>query len=348
METADLAAAEVWESDANAAALNPALGEDAGAWLRAADAAGVRGSVLFQTSGTTGAPRMACLPRSALLASARAVSAHLGLGAADRWLCALPTFHVGGFSIYARAFAGGGEVVAFSGKWDAARFAAELERGAITATSLVPTQVHDLVRARLPCPTPLRVALVGGGALPEATAGDARALGWPLLRTYGMTEACSQIATESPGSPTAPWLPILPIWEARADAEGVLSLRGAALFAGYLERGGAFHRAPDWFRTSDCVALEGGKIRFLGRADRSVKILGELVNLDTEAAAAGRLLPERGSARISRSSPHLIRAAGTATCPRRRSARDPRRCRVRHGCLTPVPRPSPGSPKSGW
>ena len=35
-----------------------------------------------------------------------------------------------------------------------------------------------------------------------------------------------------------------------------------------------------WFKTKDIVEVEDGKLRFLRRADRKTKILGELIDLD--------------------------------------------------------------------
>ena len=63
------------------------------------------------------------------------------------------------------------------------------------SSSLVPAQVLDLVRAGLRPPPVLRAIVVGGGAISAELYRDARALGWPVLPSYGMTECCSQIAT---------------------------------------------------------------------------------------------------------------------------------------------------------
>ena len=60
---------------------------------------------------------------------------------------------------------------------------------------MVPTQVHDIVQARLKAPSCLRAVLVGGAFLSPPLYQRGRALGWPLLPTYGMTECSSQIAT---------------------------------------------------------------------------------------------------------------------------------------------------------
>ncbi|MGI9239804.1 MAG: AMP-binding protein, partial [Verrucomicrobiales bacterium] len=72
--------------------------------------ANVDGAVSFYSSGTTGDARCVIHSRAGLLASARAVNAHLDARTEDVWLCALPVFHVGGFGVYARAYCSGSMV----------------------------------------------------------------------------------------------------------------------------------------------------------------------------------------------------------------------------------------------
>ncbi len=293
METADanLLSPDFWDDSAPNLRLNPRIDFPRGGlddFL--AREPNLRGHVIFATSGSSGAPRLVCLTRAALLASARAVNHHLGAGAEDRWLCALPTFHVGGFGVWARAFAAGGFAENFGDPWDAARFAETCAKLEISLTSLVTTQIFDLVRENLPCPPTLRAIIVGGGALAADLGRRARKLGWPVLQSYGMTEAGSQIATQTPEALDSPFsnadLPILEIWEARTDSEGRLNIRGLPLFSAYLNFAGETWKiarpldAGGWFATPDFANLTRGRLTPLGRGGRTVKILGELVNLD--------------------------------------------------------------------
>jgi hypothetical protein len=238
------------------------------------------GMIGFTTSGSTGMPRIACVTRAALLANAAAVNAHLEATADDVWLRPLPDFHVGGMSIHARAYLSGSRVVVMDERWHVEQFMARL-RG-VTLTSLVPTQLFDLVAQQCRAPESLRAVLVGGGRLAESLRVEALALGWPVRATYGMTEASSQVATDVGDGV----LRILPIWETRVDAESRLSLRGPALFSGWMDEGRegwSFAEATDgdgWYRTNDRVRLAGAMLEPLGRSDRQVKVLGELVDLD--------------------------------------------------------------------
>lgn len=229
--------------------------------------------VWLSTSGTTGALKLTALSKKALLASAASVNRHLSSTANDVWACVLPTFHVGGLGIYARAFLSGARVIAAA--WDPARFAEGRE---MTLASLVPAQVADLVAARLQAPARLRAIVVGGGALSEDMYGRAVELGWPLLPSYGMTECSSQVATARAGSPE---LVLLDAFEARLEKDGRLAFRGEPLLTGYGTAGGFVDpKRRGWFVTEDVGSVEDGRVlRVGGRRGDFIKIGGESVDL---------------------------------------------------------------------
>jgi O-succinylbenzoic acid--CoA ligase len=229
--------------------------------------------VWLATSGTTGSLKLTALSKKALLASAASVNRHLSSGADDVWVCVLPTFHVGGLGIHARAFLSGARVLASA--WDPARFAANRE---MTLASLVPAQVADLVTARLEAPPRLRAIVVGGGALSEDAYRAAAALGWPLLPSYGMTECGSQIATAKPGSRE---LVLLDAFEARIEKDGRLAFRGEPLLTGYGTAGGFVDpKRRGWLVTDDLGSIEEGRVlRVTGRRGDFIKIGGESVDL---------------------------------------------------------------------
>ena len=242
---------------------------------------------LFRTSGTEGEPKFVALSRDALFASAKSVNERFGVGSEDRWLCALPKFHVGGFGIYARAHIAENEVVELQ-KWEPDVFNKTVVREAISMTSLVPTQLFDLVIRQLKAPETLRYAIIGGGALNPEIALRARALGWPIVETYGMTETGSMVAATSDcESGKEGRLKFLDGWEGINDDDSLtLKLRGEGLFAGYVSQSdGVFEfdspkDADGWFTTSDRVEVDSGGLRFIGRLGAEVKVLGELVDLD--------------------------------------------------------------------
>jgi len=263
------------------------------------------GHVLFASSGSSGPPKWVALSKSALLASAVAVNHHLKVTSDTCWGLALPLHHVGGFGVAARAFAAGCAWREFTRRWDATAFVGWLAHHRVTHVTLVPTQAHDLVVAGVRPPVTLRVLVVGGGHLDAPTGQAARALGWPVLASYGMTEAASQIATQGLEQLQCLYQPaplsLLPIWQAATTAEQLLSISGPALFSGTLARDRdppwRFHpRTSPWHPTADRVLLANHSLTPIGRADTLIKVLGELVDptlieRELAALAAGRLAP---------------------------------------------------------
>lgn len=260
-----------WRSDESHLLLNPRMPREERRTLESY-VVPLRAHVWLATSGTTGALKLTALSKTALLASAAAVNRHLESDAKDVWMCVLPTFHVGGLGIYARALLSGARVVAAA--WDPARFAANRE---MTLASLVPAQVADLVGARLEAPERLRAIIVGGGALSEDTQRAAAGLGWPLLPSYGMTEAGSQVATARAGSRE---LVLLDAFEARVERDGRLAFRGEPLLTGYGTAGGFIDpKRRGWFVTEDLGSVNGRILTVSGRRGDFVKIGGESVDL---------------------------------------------------------------------
>lgn len=231
------------------------------------------GHLWLATSGTTGVLKLTALSKEAMLASAAAVNRHLQSDAGDVWSCVLPLFHVGGLGILARAFLSGASVV--RSQWTPHELASN---GDITLASLVPAQVSDLVQLRLAPPAQLRAIVVGGGALSGSLYEAARALGWPVLPSYGMTETCSQVATAVPGSPD---LILLDHIEARTGRDGRLAFCGASLLTAYATASGLIDpkTADGWFITEDLGTVDNGVLRVEGRRGDFVKIGGESVDL---------------------------------------------------------------------
>jgi O-succinylbenzoic acid--CoA ligase len=266
-----------WQSSETHLLLNPRLpAEERVVLERAAARARLSAHVLIASSGSTGAPRLVALSKEAILASAGAVNRHLEASGVDVWCCVLPTFHVGGLGIHARAFVSGARVV--SAPWDAAAFALLCEAKRVTLSSLVPAQVVDLARGRLRAPDSLRAIVVGGAAMPPDTYRAARELGWPVRPSYGMTECCSQVATAIDSSPE---LIVLDHLAVREEADGRLAIRGSSTLTGYVGDDGTLvdPKRDGWFSTSDLGEIHGRSLTVHGRMDDVVKVGGELVSL---------------------------------------------------------------------
>lgn len=242
-------------------------------------------AVAVSTSGSTGSPRRVLLDADALRASASAT--YERLAGPGRWVLALPLTHVAGLQVLLRSIlAGTRPTVLAAGRFDPAHLA---EVTAATAddlplyTSLVPTQLHRVVRAadgarRLPehlaALCRYAAVLVGGAATPGPLLDRARELGLRVVTTYGMTETCGGCVYDGE--------PLTGVRVAVHD-DGI-RLAGPVLARGYLAADGSPATASDdeafvtdatgirWFRTRDHGVLRPGpdgpdRLRVTGRVD---------------------------------------------------------------------------------
>lgn len=269
------------------------------------------GVLWFATSGSTGqGPKWVAQTRQKLETSARAVNEHLKVLQGDRWLLCLPLYHVGGLGVMVRSQLSQGVVFELQ-RWAPYEFLEAVRKHQIQWTSLVPTQVFDLVQMSRGQNLPiegiesLKAIVVGGGALSEGLFYEAKEQGWPILTSYGMTEMGSQIATSSVDLISNNTMSLINEVQLLNDAlalkvlshvevktqDGVLWLKSNALFKGYLEFDfGTWHWRPiqldaqGWWKSSDLVSLkEVNKGEWfltpLGRVTDQYKVLGELIHL---------------------------------------------------------------------
>ena len=149
-------------------------------------------AAVIHTSGTTGTGRAIELTYGNWLWSALGSAVALGLDPEERWLSALPLAHVGGLSILLRSAIYGTTAVVHPA-FDLDAVLDELGRA--TLVSLVPTQLSRLLDAGLREPPRLRAVLLGGGPIPPVLLERSAEAGVPVVSTYGLTEACSQVTT---------------------------------------------------------------------------------------------------------------------------------------------------------
>ena len=254
-------------------------------------------AVVMHTSGTTKAPRPVALTFGNWLASALGSAVALGLDQDERWLCAMPLAHVGGLSILIRsAIYGTTPVLHERFDTDAVVDALSDADARITLVSLVPTMLARLLDAGLRRPPALRRALLGGGPIAPELLDRAAAAGVPVAPTYGMTEACSQIATN--GWP-------LPGVELRIADDGELLVRGPNVAPGALDDDG-------WLWTGDLGLLDKrGRLTITGRKADTIVTGGENVapaeveavllehSSVADAGVFGRADPEWGEAVVA-------------------------------------------------
>jgi O-succinylbenzoic acid--CoA ligase len=151
-------------------------------------------AAVIHTSGTTSQPKRVELTFGNLLWSAQGSAVALGSDPSERWLCTLPLCHVGGLSILVRSAIFATTAVVHE-RFETERALKALMEQDITLVSVVATTLARLLDAGLARAPRLRLSLAGGGPVPQALLERAAEAGVPVCQTYGLTEACSQVAT---------------------------------------------------------------------------------------------------------------------------------------------------------
>lgn len=250
-------------------------------------------SILF-TSGTTGKPKGAVLTYGNHWWNAMGSALNLGLREDDVWLACMPLFHVGGLAILLRSVIYGIPVVLHE------TFAADVVNRAldeqnsfegqrVTIVSLVSTMLRRVIDARgdVPFPASLRCVLLGGGPAPKELLEECAARHVPVVQTYGLTEAASQVATLAPadtlrklGSAGKPLMGVE--LKIETDAEkgnvGEILIRGATVMREYYKDSEATARAfrEGWFHTGDLgYEDDEGFLYVLSRRDDLIVSGGE-------------------------------------------------------------------------
>lgn len=237
------------------------------------------------SSGTTGGDiKGYALSHDALFANAQATNEHFKLTDKDVWGLSLPVYHVGGLSVLARAHLLKNKLVDLR-KWNPENWFQEIKD--VTITTIVPTQLYDLVKLNLKAPSTLRYLVVGGDFLSSSLKAEALKLGWPVIRTFGMSEVCSQLASTT--NPDSDELKVFPIHEVKTDSAGRLLVKSASLFTLQFTMGKEFKVTTaselwdkdGFYSTSDQAQVSGHTLKHLGRMGDEVKIAGHLVNLNS-------------------------------------------------------------------
>ncbi|MES9519430.1 acyl-CoA synthetase [Streptomyces capoamus] len=246
-------------------------------------------ALVVYTSGTTGPPKGAVLPRRALAATLDALAEAWQWTGDDVLVHGLPLFHVHGLVLGVLGPLRRGGSVRHLGRFSPEGVARELRAGA-TMVFGVPTMYHRIAEA-LPGDPELAGALAGARLLVSGSAAlpahdherIAAATGRRVIERYGMTETLMNTAVRADGqAPAGTVGPPLPGVELRlveedgteigaydGESVGEVQVRGPNLFSEYLNRPDATAAAftPDgWFRTGDMAVREpDGSVRIVGR-----------------------------------------------------------------------------------
>ena len=240
-------------------------------------------AVIVLTSGTTGLPRAVVLPGDALAASAEAWLA--ALPPATGWALVVGLAHVAGLGVVWRAALDRVPLVVLGRPQPEAILVALGEDPAPSHVSLVSTTLARILD--LPDATPpasLRAVPLGGGPIDPDLVARALAAGWPVVPTYGLTEAGSGVTAlptgEAAAHPSSAGRPLpgvrIRIEAPGSDGVGEIVVDSPARFSGYLDDPDATRAATTadgWLRTGDLGRLDGdGRLTVVDRrTDRIVR-----------------------------------------------------------------------------
>jgi O-succinylbenzoic acid--CoA ligase len=236
------------------------------------------------TSGSSAQPKAALHTYGNHYYSALGSGDNIKFEPGDRWLLSLPLYHVGGLAILFRAILGGGAVVIAEPRVDLHQ---TVTSHRITHLSLVPTQLHRLLKAEAGpelLARQLKAVLLGGGAVPNPLLEEVLSYGWPLFTSYGLTEMASQVTTTRPDDMKPGGFSsgkLLKYRQVRISEENEILVQGETLFSGYVD-GFRIRRPFDsegWFATGDCGQFDpDGNLIVTGRKDNMFVSGGENIH----------------------------------------------------------------------
>ncbi|WP_164216466.1 o-succinylbenzoate--CoA ligase [Virgibacillus sp. YIM 98842] len=223
---------------------------------------------IMYTSGTTGFPKGVIHTYGNHWWSAIGSLLNLGLSEKDKWLAALPVFHVSGLSILIRSVVYGMPVYLL-GKFEAETVQEAIMKQGVTIVSAVTVMLQQLVDqlGEHRYPAAFRCILLGGGPVPKVLLKKAKEKNVPVIQSFGMTETASQIITlsasnalEKLGSAGKPLFPAqLKINNAGEDGVGEILVKGPMVTTGYYKKEEENLKAfkDGWLATGDLGYTDG-------------------------------------------------------------------------------------------
>jgi malonyl-CoA/methylmalonyl-CoA synthetase len=246
-------------------------------------------ALIVYTSGTTGRPKGAVIPRRAVAATLDALADAWQWTERDVLVHALPLFHVHGLVLGTLGPLRRGGSVRHLGRFSTEGVARELSDGA-TMLFGVPTMYHRIAEA-LPGDPALvkalaeaRLLVSGSAALPvHDHERIAAATGRRVVERYGMTETLMNTSVRADGEARSGTVGVplpgvelrlveedgTPITALDGETVGEIQVRGPNLFTEYLNRPdatAAAFTADGFFRTGDMAVRDpDGSVRIVGR-----------------------------------------------------------------------------------
>jgi long-chain acyl-CoA synthetase len=280
-------------------------------------------NVVLYTSGTTGTPKGACLTRQSLTSNADGIIQWLGFGDSDRLSLVLPLHHVNSTVFSLTMLMTGGTLI-LNSRYSLHQFWPVITEEKVTATSIVPTIMHDL-NAHDNAPANgdlqhLRKVMIGSAPVPSSAACRfVERFGIPLIQGYGTTEVSLRVTGIPPDLDNSIYRHLLQensIGRELANCNlaidgnpeegklGEILVRGPVVAGGYLNQEEATREAfaAEWFHTGDIGCwreIDGERYYFIHGRAKEIIIKGG-VNISPIAVenALAESVPEIAAAYV--------------------------------------------------
>lgn len=251
-------------------------------------------AILLYTSGTTGVPKAVGLTHGQILETSQNIITSHELQASDCTYCFLPLFHINAQVVAVLSTILSGGKIVLEKKFSATKFWKVLQDFQITWVSAVPAIISILLEKPHPeeIPTHVRFIRSASAQLPMIHAKRfEQRFGIPLIQSYGMTEAASQICVNplppnkrvlgSVGLPVGLELQIVDSNGKRVPANkvGEITIRGKNVISSYVEALNQNDFRQGWFHTGDLGFMDQeGYVFIVGRMKEMINRGGEKIS----------------------------------------------------------------------
>lgn len=235
-------------------------------------------SLMFRTSGTTGKPKQRFHSLKGLEHACFRLRDFLKLSSSFQAISCLPILHIGGWMQVMRSWTSGGSVIFMNYRdFESNKFS---ELFVNRFVSLVPTQLHVLLKSKIACRN-LRLCggiFLGGSYCNEEIAQNAREEGLPVFLCYGMTETAGMVCMlnkEDFARGINGVGKVMPRVLLKLDQEKRICIKCESLSG---SENGEINTSDGWFSTSDIgECTKDGYWRISHRMDRVINTGGEKV-----------------------------------------------------------------------
>ena len=224
------------------------------------------------TSGSQAEPKIALISKKNIVSHCQSFQKIIPLNTTSVWLNCLPMHHIAGVMIVYRCWFHNAAMLLHD-NFDVEKIWDDIHSYPVTHISLVPRMLSKLLdySQGKSLPESMQTVLVGGDALSETIYQRSVDAGWPVLISYGMTEATSTVAIGK----TQDALKLLDGLDVQLTTQDTLKIKGPMIMSGYAglkttAKADADNQHNGWFETNDLAVIDSRCLSISGRNDHMI------------------------------------------------------------------------------